>query len=297
MKNTDEAENTKFQPDKAYLMWRSFERFKEFRDGFFRLNKETTVRTFKNQPESFLSFDSDKFVKHMSSMISSSLSQDKDKLNKFLYKVHESYKKELNYLSNRKEQFSMDILFQVIETLLMEVGANKAENEIQNLGGNKSAVTKQDLEQIMSYLRTYNKMTARFQAAGSMKKAIELSDDIISQSAHESMDIPILALDSMFNLITAQFILAQKFNCKQLLAGWRKDYGFDQDQESRVAKLLPPTASLIEFRNNYAKALQMLRSQKKEIETEMDLFLLRTVSNYYASWINQVANQINKPAA
>jgi len=43
--------------------------------------------------------------------------------------------------------------------------------------------------------------------------------------------------------------------------------------------------------------LQILRNQKKEVETEMYLFLLRTVSNYYASWINQVANQINKPAA
>ncbi len=297
MSTNQETEKNKFQPDKAYLLWRTFERFKEFRDGIIRLSKDTTIRTFKNQPDQFLILDSDKFIKNMSTFVASSIAQDKEKFTRFLTKVHSSYKKELNYVDNRKEQFSMDILFQVIETLLMEVGVSKAENEIHNLADQKSAVTKQDLEQIMSYLRTYNKMTVRFQSTGSMKKAIELSDEIISLCAHESLDIPILALDSMFNLITAQFILATKYNCKQLLAGWRKEYGFDLDQESRVSKHLPPTASLIDFRNNYAKALQGLRSSKDESETEMDLFLLRTVSNYYASWINQVANQINKPAA
>jgi hypothetical protein len=45
------------------------------------------------------------------------------------------------------------------------------------------------------------------------------------------------------------------------------------------------------------KHYKVLEALKDETETEMDLFLLRTVSNYYASWINQVANQINKPAA
>jgi hypothetical protein len=286
-----------FEPDRAHLLWRTFNRYKEMQEGLVRLNKETTIRTFKNQPDLYLSFDTDKFVKNIAPSISGAIVADKDRMNRFLMRVHESYKKEIYYSENRKEQFSMDILFQVIETLYMEVGVSQAEKEVMNLGGQKSSVTKQDLEQIMSYLRAYNKMSARFISCGSMKKAIELSDQIISTSAIENPEIPILALDSMFNLITAQFVLAQKYQCKQLLAGWKKEYGFDESQEARIQNLLPPNTSLLEFRAVYAKAIQTLKNQKRDIESEMDLFLLRTVSNYYTSWINQVANQISKSAA
>jgi hypothetical protein len=126
MSTNQETEKNKFQPDKAYLLWRTFERFKEFRDGIIRLSKDTTIRTFKNQPDQFLILDSDKFIKNMSTFVASSIAQDKEKFTRFLTKVHSSYKKELNYVDNRKEQFSMDILFQVIETLLMEVGVSKS---------------------------------------------------------------------------------------------------------------------------------------------------------------------------
>src|SRR5690606_38724711 len=119
---------------------------------------------------------------------SGSLITDKDKTYKFLQKLHDSYRKEIYYSSNRKEHFSMDILFQVIETLFMEVGANKAESAVMNLSDQKSSITRQDLEQIMSYLKAYNKMSARFQASGNMKKAIELSDDIITDGAMEHPD-------------------------------------------------------------------------------------------------------------
>ncbi|WCL49588.1 LIC_13029 family protein [Leptospira sp. GIMC2001] len=296
MTNTTET-NKNFEPDKAHLLWRTFNRFKEAREGLLRLNKETSIRTFKNQPDLYFTMDTDKFIKNIAPLFSGSLITDKDKTYRFLQKFHESYRKEIYYSSNRKEHFSMDILFQVIETLFMEVGANKAESAVMNLSDQKSSITRQDLEQIMSYLKAYNKMSARFQASGNMKKAIELSDEIITSGAMEHPDIPILALDSMFNLITAQFILAQKYQCKQLLSAWRKEYGFDEVQEARIAKLLPPNTSLLDFRNNYARAIQTLQSQKEEMESEMDLFLLRTVSNYYTSWINQVANQISKSAA
>jgi hypothetical protein len=297
MVNNSSNPSNSFEPDRAYLLWRTFNRFIEIREGIYRLNKETTIRTFKNQPDNFLGHDSDKFVKNLAPLLSIASGTEKDKVNRFLFKVHEIFMREITYFMNRHDQFSMDILFQVIETLFMEVGASKAESEVMNLGGAKSSVTRQDLEQIMVYLKAFNKMHARFLACGSMKKAIEMSDTIITAGSVESIDIPILALDSMFNLITAQFVLAQKYQCKQLLTGWRKEYGFDDDQEARIAKLLPPTTSLIDFRTVYAKAIQTIQNQKGEINSEMDLFLLRTVSNYYTSWINQVANQISKTAA
>jgi hypothetical protein len=297
MANNSSNPSNSFEPDRAYLLWRTFNRFKEMREGLYRLNKETSIRTFKNQPETYLGHDSDKFVKNLSTLLSIGSGTDKDKVNRFLFKVHETYMREITYSMNRHDQFSMDILFQVIETLFMEVGASKAESEVMNLGGSKSSMTRQDLEQIMSYLKAFNKMHSRFLSCGNMKKAIEMSDNIITSASVENMDIPILALDSMFNLITAQFVLSQKFQCKQLLSGWKKEYGFDEEQEARIAKLLPPTTSLIEFRAVYAKAIQTIQNQKGDENTDMDLFLLRTVSNYYTSWINQVANQIAKTAA
>jgi hypothetical protein len=292
-------DSNSFEPDKAYLLWRTFNRFQEIREGVYRLNKETTIRTFKNQPDTYLGTDSDKFVKNTFPLLSAPNSSEKEKINKFLFRVHGMYKNEIEYSINRKEQFSMDILFQVIETLFMEVGANKAESAVMDMETQKSAVTKQDLEQIVVYLKAFNKMHARFLASGNMKRAIENSDKIITAGASENMMIPILALDSMFNLITAQFVLSQKYQCKQLLILWKKEYGFDDDQTSRIVKLLPPETSLLDFRNIYAKAIQTLQNQSKQGDpmAEMDLFLLRTVSNYYTSWINQIANQIAKKDA
>ncbi|MCC5815413.1 MAG: hypothetical protein JJT78_11700 [Leptospira sp.] len=289
-------DSNSFEPDKAYLLWRTFNRFQEIREGVYRLNKETTIRTFKNQPDTYLGNDSDKFVKNTFPLLSAPNSPEKEKINKFLFRVHGMYKNEIEYSINRKEQFSMDILFQVIETLFMEVGANKAETAVMDMENQKSAVTKQDLEQIVVYLKAFNKMHARFLASGNMKRAIENSDKIITAGASENMQIPILALDSMFNLITAQFVLSQKYQCKQLLILWKKEYGFDDEQTSRIVKLLPPETSLLDFRNIYAKAIQTLQNQIKQGDplAEMDLFLLRTVSNYYTSWINQIANQISK---
>lgn len=296
MDNNSSNDSNPFDPDRAHLLWRTLQRFKEVREGIYRLNKETSIRTFKNQPEVFLGVDSDKFIKLALPMLGSLQGTEKEKAQRFLHRAHDLYKKEISYSVNRKEQFSMDILFQVIETLFMEYGAGKAESAVMDMESQKSAVTKQDLEQIVGYLKAYNKMHARFLACGNMKRAIELSDSIITAGAAESMQIPILALDSMFNLITAQFVLSQKYQCKQLLIGWKKEYGFDDEQASRIVKLLPPNSSLLEFRNLYTKAIQELQLKSKQGDpmAEMDLFVLRTVSNYYTSWISQIANQINK---
>lgn len=296
MSNLASNDSKSYEPDRPYLLWRTFNRFKEFREGLYRLNKETSIRTFKNQPEIFLGFDTDKFIKHCAPMLGANQSSEKEKINRFLSRVHELYKSEINYCFNRNEQFSMDILFQVIETLFMEYGAGKAETEVMNMENQKSSITKQDLEQILNYLKAYNKMHSRFLACGTMKKAILMSDEIITAGAAENLQIPIMALDVMFNLITAQFVLSQKYNSKQLLIGWKKEYGFDDDQVNRIAKLLPLDTPLMEFRSIYAKAIQTLQSRIAggDPMAEMDLFVLRTVSNFYTSWITQIANQITK---
>lgn len=285
--------------ERAYLLWRTLTRFKEFQDGQVRLSKENSIRMFKSQNEQFLGGAKTVFSDALKTLLSGS-ALDKINLDKFVGRAYESYMREIEYVSNRKSQFSIDILFQVIETLTMESGSSKSDPAGDPFGiadPSKSSLTKQDMSQILSYLKAYNKMLQRFQGAGNIKKAIELSDSIITQASIENLDIPILALDNMFNLITAQFVLAQKFLCSQLLVAWKKEYGFDEFQESRVAKFIPANASLLEFRTHYAKALKVLQENPPEDGMgEMDLFLIRTVSNYYSSWINQVANQISKTA-
>ncbi len=284
------------EPDRAYLLWRTFQRFREFREEQYRLSKETTVRTFKNNPTDFLESPQDRFVKSCLNLLPVSQVGEKEKLIRLLVKVYESYKKEIVYLTNRSGQFSMDILFSVIETVFMEFGTGKAESAVMDMATQKSSVTKQDLEEILGYLKAYNKMQARFLACGSMKKAIEMSDEIIMSGAAENMQIPIMALDAMFNLITSQYVLSQKYNCKQLLLGWKKEYGFSDEETRRIAALFPLDSSLLEFRNHYAKALQTIQARVKSGEpgAEMDIFLIRTISNYYTSWINQVASQLHK---
>lgn len=286
-----------FEPEKAYLLWRTMNRFKEVREGLIHLNKEMSIRMFKNNPDGFLSLDPEKFIKNCLSLLGNQVTPEKEKTIKALIaKIFDSFRKEIVYITNRKEQFSMDILFSVIETVIMEAGSSKAESAVLELQNQKSSITKQDLEQILDYLKAYNKMQARYLACGNIKKAIESSDDIISITASEHLQIPILALDIMFNLITAQYVLSQKYTCKDLILGWKKEYGFGEEETKKIVTLFPPQSSLMDFRNLYTNAIKTIqnRIQSGDPTAEMDLFVLRTLSNYYTSWINQIANQISK---
>ncbi|WCL49429.1 LIC_13029 family protein [Leptospira sp. GIMC2001] len=277
---------------KAGLLWKSIERQSEVQTGLVRLNKEVTLRILINKPQEFLEANRFDFTKNMKLFMKTVVTMDSEKLEYFIFRLYDCYLRELQYIENRNNQFSIDILFQVIETLTIE------KDSLQSVQGyfeaaNSDSLTRSDMENILHHMKAFNLMAAQFQRLGNLKKAIELTDQIILKIATLNPMVTVMALDNMFSLILAQNILATKYALRNLLSGWMEEYGFSKDQAARILPLFPNDSSLNEFRSVYTKAMQSLMNMEDATANkEMDLFMLRTICNYFTSWLNRVANQL-----
>lgn len=276
---------------KAGLLWKSIERQKEIQVGLVRLNKEITLRIFLNRPGDFLESNRYDFSQNMKSFLKTVVTMDSEKLEYFIFRVYDCFMREVNYMEKREAQFSIDILFQVIESLSLEKEAKLSQSDNESLG--TESLSKADLDHILSHMRAYNLMSLQFEKIGNIKKSIEFSDRIILKTATLNPTVTVLALDNMFSMILAQNVLAIKYGIRNLLSGWKEEYGFSSQDVARIIPLFPRESSLNDFRSVYTQAMQSLVSQKNENGSkDMDLFLLRSVCNYFTSWLNRVANQL-----
>ncbi|MCC5814601.1 MAG: hypothetical protein JJT78_07590 [Leptospira sp.] len=283
--------NKKIMQQHSGLLWKSIERQSEVQAGLIRLNKEVTLRILSNRPTEFLEANRFDFSMNMKSFLKTVVTMDPEKLEYFIFRVYDCYMRELQYRENRNHQFSMDILFQVIETLTLERESKGLAEGNLNLGA--ESLTKADLDNILNHIKAFNLLSAHFQKIGNIKKTIEYTDVIILKTATLNPMVTVTALDNMFSLILAQNVLATKYAIRNLLSGWMEEYGFSKEQVCRIIPLFPQESSLNDFRTIYSKAMQSLVSDKSENETkDMDLFILRTVCNYFTSWLNRVASQM-----
>lgn len=275
---------------KAGLLWKSMERQEEVQSGLVRLNKEVTLRILTNKPEDYLNADRYTFTQNTKDFLKTVVTMNQEKREYFIFRIYDSYRREINYMENRNEQFSMDILFQVIETLTIEKQSKATKTGYLNLGS--ESLTKADIEMILNHIRAFNFMAVQFEKIGNIKKAIEYTDRIILRSAILNPNVTVQAMDNMFSLILAQNLLAIKYGVNNLLSGWMGEYGFSKEEAVRIIPLFPKDSSLNDFRSIYSKAMQTLVSQSKNSESkESDLFMLRTICNYFTSWLNRVATQ------
>lgn len=286
--------NKNTNPSKAGLLWKSIERQPEVQLGLVRLNKEVTLRILNNKPLEFLEANRFDFSRNMKEFLKTIVTMEAEKQEYFIFRLYDCYFRELKYIEERSSQFSIDILFQVIETLTID------KESIQSVEGyfsssNPDSISRADMENILNHMKAYNFMASQFLKVNSIKKSVELSDKIILKAATLNPMVTILSLENMFSLILAQNILASKYGLRNLISGWMEEYGFTPDQAIRIIPLFPLDASLNNFRAVYTKAIQTL-GQKEDLENkEMDLFMLRSICNYFTSWLNRVANQL--PAA
>jgi hypothetical protein len=276
---------------KAGLLWKSIERQAEVQLGLVRLNKDVTLRILNNKPNEFLEANRFDFTKNMKEFMKTVVTMDSEKLEYFIFRVYDCYLRELNFINERNSQFSIDILFQVIETLTVE------KESIQSVEGyfsssNQESISRADMENILNHMKAYNFMSIQFKKINNLKRCVELSDQIILKAATLNPMVSILSLDNMYSLILAQNILSSKYGIRNLLSGWMEEYGFTEEQAIRILPLFPSDSSLNEFRSVYTKAIQALGQKVDPINKDMDLFMMRSICNYVTSWLNRVANQL-----
>ncbi len=274
--------------DPAVLLWKSLVRQTEFQAGALRLNQDITIRTFKNQSLRYLTSERFEFTVAMKELLKPIATLENEKVEYLIFRIYECYQKELSYISNTNSRFSIDIVFQFIEFLCTDGKKEDIEKVLQT----ETSLTKKEVESITLHIKAFNKLGAYFNKSSSLKKTIENGEQILSAIASAYPDITWLALEAMFYLLIAQYALATKYSCESLLRGWMNEYGFDENQYVVVANFFPPGTSLLDFRGNYTNAIRSLHGMNANNKPEYDLLLLRSIGNYFSSWIVKVAHQM-----
>ncbi|EMJ96358.1 LIC_13029 family protein [Leptospira alstonii] len=279
--NLDESDlkilkSKKTSRELSVLLYRVLFRTDEVREGAVKVLKEMFLRTHSNHPELFPVLDRTKFTKDMIDIYKAASSLSPEKLELFFNAVHVSFQNEIRYLVGKSALFSFDIIFIVIETILNEM----------NLSENERTMNMRDRETILKNFRAYNDLSKTFNKIGNTKMVIDKKDEIIAEISILHKDITIISIESMFRHILAQLLLSKKYNCGSLIEKWAEEYGMEDNAPS-MKRLIPEAAPLTEFRLQFMNAVKSLKD-----ENEMDLMFLRTLANYYSSWVTQVSEQI-----
>ena len=202
--------------------------------------------------------------------------------------------RELDYRSDRSRQFSGDLLFQTIELISLNKSQAAAEGTIRELGlhGDVS-MSDQDRVQMLLHFRAYVDMQKRIQAAGNVKRALDQKEELLLAAARANPNVTLSALTYMLRNFVAQHLLSLKYSCDTLMVEWMKEYGFGPLHMLKLARLIPFETALTRFRTTYAAAVRGLRDAAQGGDRiESDMFLLRSLSNFYTSWTMKVAEMI-----
>ncbi|TGN20583.1 LIC_13029 family protein [Leptospira idonii] len=276
------------QIDPAVLLWKSLYRQPEFQAGSLRLNQDITIRTFKNQSKRYLTSERYEFITAMKELLKPIATLDHEKVEYLIFRIFECYNKEMEYWRDTHSRFSMDILFQFIEFLC----ADSPKEDLSVLLQKETSLNQKEVESILIHIKAFNKLGIYFSKSPSLKKTIENGEPILATLASAYPTITWLALESMFYILVAQYALASRYSCESLLRGWMTEYGFDENQYVVVASYFPPGTSLLDFRGKYTNAIRALRGISGEKKPDYDLLLLRSIGNYFSSWIVRVAHQM-----
>ncbi|MCB1325429.1 MAG: hypothetical protein KDK35_09400 [Leptospiraceae bacterium] len=269
---------------RANLLWRVLRRQPEIAAGRVRVIREHFLRVIASKPTDFFGAAEGDFRAHLGEVLFGDGARP-DFAAALLLRVYGAYQKEEGYLEGRKEDFTFDVLFQAIEHL----GLNRSnESEASLLAG--GALTGNDRDRILAYFRAYNDLARRMSLAGPPRALMDDREAIVDEIAARNPLITISGLDGMFRYQLAQILLSQKYACHDLLKLWCREYGFEPDAIERVQNYIPDNAPLHDFRTHYAKAIKRFRDDQGA--DDLDILLLRTLANYFTSWVMGVSEKI-----
>lgn len=279
--------------EEAILLWRVLQRQPEIQDGSVKVMKDPFIKAFVKQYSDFL--EPGHLTGALSSILTSNSRYHIRFFNEFVDRVAASYNREMAIKRDRRNRFSFDILFQTIEMLSMHKNTASAEETIDRLGQRENlSISKEDREQLMQSFRAYLEMNRRIMARKKIRSVLVERDEIIGETARALPAVSLIVLDSMFRNIIAQYLLSRKYQCSALIVEWAKEYSLEPTCIVRIADFIPMDTTFSRFREQYVRAVQSLKTHVtiKEKLFESDIFLLRSLANFYTSWIMRVAEQI-----
>ncbi len=199
--------------------------------------------------------------------------------------------REVAYRSDRSRHFSPDILFQTIELISLNKTQAAAEGTIQELGRRDDiSVSEQDRAQLLLHFRAYVDIQKRIKAMGGVRASLEQKDVLLIDAGRANPEVTVSALTDMLRTLVAQQLLAMKYSCDTLMVEWMREYGFGPLHMLKLSRLIPFETALAGFRSAYAAAVRSLREAAQDGDRiDSDMFLLRSLSNFYTSWTTKVA--------
>jgi hypothetical protein len=278
--------------NEAALYWKILLRQPEVGEGTVQLLKDTFLKNFETGYSGFDISNEEAFINATHKLLQSAGRFRILEVKEFGIRVARAYQKEQMYRKDRRNHFSLDILFQTIDLL----SANKAEEAAEQTISSKDddGFSVAERENLILNYRAYNAMNAKILGIGNLKDALLKKDALVSDVALLHKDLTITALEFMFRNIIAQQLLSKKYNCDTLIMEWGKEYNFEDELKTRVLTYISADTPLLKFRPKYAQAIQSIKNTdvSKSNVLDSDLFLLRSLANFYTSWIMQVSEMI-----
>lgn len=270
------------------LLWRVVQRRSESRNGQAKMFREPFLR---NAVDVVSAEDEQTRLGLLRDLLLQNGRYHVPNFEAFQSGIAADFQKELDYRSDRARQFSADILFQVIELISLGKSAESAQNTIESIGSREdTSISERDRRSLLLHYRAYVDVQKRIANLGSVREALDNKEQLLLEAAWQNPEITLSALAAMLRTLVAQHLLDKKYSCDALMVEWMKEYGFGPLHILKVSRLVPMDSPLGMFRSRYTEAIRGLRSAFEEGDRiNSDLFLLRSLSNFYTSWTMKVA--------
>lgn len=289
------SQNKKSRFESPMLLWRILQCQSEVRNGDVKILKNPFLRTFKENEQEFSEL-SENLIKNIRELLTKTSRHRLQNFTSFIMKVSSQYRKELINIQSPGRQLSFDILYQIIQLLSLNPDEQTAESVIRRMGKHEPLCSLNDVDRELVFrnYRVYLFLSKRILKYKSLRSALEDRDQLLFEASQRHKEVMVYFIESMFRTFIGQILLSRKFKCDTLIVEWLREYGFEPDHMVRVAGYIPYDCSFLHFRFKYREAIKSLNQYKpsgKEPE-DSDVYLLRSLSNFYTSWLSKTSVQI-----
>lgn len=285
----------KLRLESSLLLWRILQCQPEVRSGEVKILKHAFLREFKENEELFCELSGNLF-KSINLVLQHSCRHHLKNFPGFVMNLSSQYRKELINVQSPGRVLAFDILFQVLQLLSMNPDIKVAESVIRQMGKHEpmSSLTDVDREMVYRNLRAYLFITKSILKYKTLREALENRDEILYAASLKFTEVQIYFLESMFRTFVGQILLSRKFKCDTLIVEWMSEYGFGPEHMMRIANYISYDCSFLQFRPMYRKAIRGLQdyTPSGNQPEDSDVYLLRTLSNFYTSWLCKTAAQV-----
>lgn len=283
-------------PARDLLLWRILQCRPEVREGQLKLLKNPFRNEIRKNPADFAEANT-ALVGNLKALIErTGRSRMNASLAKIAIEVASAYRRECIAANETHFGISFDFLYQTVQLLSLNTSREDAERTILRMGRANSgtSLSETDRGRLIRSFRAYVALARRLRGMRTMRTAVEMQDDVIAEVFALDSAVSIVFLDQAYRSLIAQVILSKKFRCDTLLVEWLREYDLEPDHLVRMSQYIPYETEFWQFRKSYRDAIRSLKdylpTSKEPLDS--DVFLLRSLGNFYTSWIMQTSRQI-----